>query len=62
MVPFLNIVMVSLFEFESVMNEEVPGHYDVRLTPQQILHIVFCPKKKRAFYTRGFSIWAGKSI
>lgn len=55
MVAFLNNVMVSSFEFESLMNEEVPGHYDVRLTPQQILHIVFYPKK-RAFYTRGFSI------
>lgn len=41
------------------MNEEM----HMSLTSQQMLHIVFYPKKKkRAFYTRRFSIWADKGI
>lgn len=54
--------MVSLFEFETFMNEEVPGHCDMSLIPQQTLHIIFYSKKKRAFYTGGFSIWADKGM
>lgn len=29
-------LMVSLFEFETSMNEEMPGHYDMSLISQQM--------------------------
>jgi len=44
---------VSLFEFETLMNEEMPGHYSVTLIPQQ-MHVAYCPLSLRGIYNRGF--------